>query len=82
MRVEIASGNFSRAALHRLENSVVDENVLVLRLYHVVTLRAQARHVTVDIDRPLVSDPFQHRVDDDERPRAPDTRTEPQNTSG
>jgi len=82
MRVEIASWNFRISAEDRLEHGIVNEDVLVLGLHHVVTLRAQTRHVTIDIDRLLVSDPLQHRVDDDKRPRASDARTTPRkNTS-
>ena len=80
MREEVARRYLGRAALDRLEHGVVHEDVLVLRLHHVVALRAQARHVTVDVDRLLVSDPLQHGVDDDERPRAADARTTPQHT--
>ena len=48
----------------------MDEYVLVLGLYHVVALRAQTRHVAVDVDAALVLDALQHRVDDDEGARA------------
>ena len=44
----------------------MDKYVLILCLNHVVTLRPQARHVTVHVDSALVLDPLQHRVDDDE----------------
>ena len=81
MRVEVSGGNLGGAALDRLEHGVVDEDVLVLGLHHVVALRAQARHVTVDIDRLLVANPLQHRVDDDERPRPTDARTTTRKTS-
>jgi len=75
MRVEVAGGNLCVSTQYRFQHGVVDEDVLVLGLHHVVTLGTQARHVTVDIDRLLVTDPLQHRVDDDKRPRAPDART-------
>ena len=48
----------------------MDEDVLVLGLYHVVALRAETRHVAVDVDAALVLDALQHRVDDDEGARA------------
>jgi len=51
------------------EHCVVDEDVLVLSLYHVVALGSQARHVTVDIDAVHVLDALQHRVDGDESSR-------------
>jgi len=75
MGVQIAGWNLGIATEHRLQDGIVNKDILVLGLHHVVTLRAQARHVTIDIDRLLVSDPLQHRVDDDKRPRAPDSRT-------
>ena len=56
------------------QQGVMDEHVLVLRLNHVVALRPQARHVTIDIDRVHVLDPLQHRVDDDKGARPPHTR--------
>ena len=61
----------------------MDEDVLVLRLHHVVALRAQTRHVTIDIDRAHVLEALQHRVDHDERPRTADSRTsnEPQSAA-
>jgi len=81
MSVQIAGWNLRISAQYRFEDGIVDEDVLVLGLHHVVTLRAQARHVTIDIDRLLVSDPLQHGVDDDKRPRAPYARTTPEKTS-
>ena len=44
----------------------MDEDVLVFGLHHVVALRTQTRHMTVDIDTSLVLDALEHRVDDDE----------------
>jgi len=51
------------------------EDVLVLRLNHVVTLRPQARHVTIDIYSVHVLDSLQHRVYHDERTRTANART-------
>jgi len=65
VRVETARRHLGDARLYRLDERVVDEHVLVLGLHHVVALRAQARHVTVHVQRLLVSNAFQHRVDDD-----------------
>lgn len=44
----------------------MDEYVLVLGLYHVVALGAQAGHMAVDVDVLLVLHSLQHRVDDNE----------------
>ncbi len=66
MRVQVARWDLRVPAHHGLEQRVVDEDVLVLRLHHVVALRAQTRHVTVDVDRLLVLDALEHGVDDDE----------------
>ena len=49
-----------------LQKSFVNEYVLVLRLHHVVPLRAEAGDVAVDVDGLLVLQTLQHRVDDDE----------------
>ena len=42
---EAAGGDFGAAAADGLIDGVVDENVLILRLDHVVALRAQTGHV-------------------------------------
>jgi hypothetical protein len=49
-----------------LKQGLVDEDVLVLRLDHVVSLCAQASHVTVDVDGLFVFQTFQHRINDNE----------------
>ena len=71
----MARRDLSIAGLDGLEQRVVDEDVLVLRLDHVVALGAQTRHVAVDVDRSFVFDAFQHRVDDYERASSADPRT-------
>lgn len=73
--VERARGHLGEAAHDGLEQRVVDEDVLVLSLHHVVTLRAEAGHVTVHVDRLLVADALQHRVDHDEGASATHART-------
>ena len=67
--MERARRNLRVSARHRFQHGVVDEDVLVFRLDHVVALRPEARHVTVHVDRVLVAQAFQHRVDDDEGAR-------------
>ena len=62
---QVASRNLCVAALDGLQQGIVDEDVLVFRLHHVVALRPQAGHVTVYVHSLLVLDAFQHGVDDD-----------------
>ena len=63
---QVAGRNLCVAALDGLQQGVVDEDVLVFRLHHVVALRTQAGHVTINVHSLLVLDAFQHGVDDDE----------------
>jgi len=63
MSVETARRDLGDAGLDRLDERVVDEHVLVLGLHHVVALRPQTRHVPVDVQRLLVFEAFEHRVD-------------------
>ena len=51
----------------------MDEDVLVLRLHHVVPLGPHQRHVAVDVHRLLMLDALQHGVDDDEAASATHT---------
>lgn len=51
----------------------MDEDVLVLRLDHVVALRSEARHVTVDVEHVVVLESVEHCVDDNERSGPADT---------
>ena len=67
---QVAGRNLCVAALDGLQQGVVDEDVLVFCLHHVVALCTQAGHVTVNVHSLLVLDAFQHGVDDDESSRA------------
>ncbi len=58
-----------------LQQSVMYEDILVLRLDHVVTLGTQAGHVAVHVHGLLVLHPLQHGVDDYEGPCPPNPRT-------
>lgn len=73
--VQTPGSHFSVPARHGLQQGLVDEAVLVLRLHHVVPLRAHQGHMTVDVHSALVSDALQHGVDDDETARATNTST-------
>ena len=55
------------------------EDVLVLRLHHVVPLGPEAGHVTVHVHGLLVLDAFEHGVDHDEGAGAADAGTEEKN---
>jgi len=68
--VEVAGGHLRVAAGGRLQQRLVDEDVLVLRLHHVVPLGAHARHVAVDVHRLLVLHALQHGLDHDQAARA------------
>ena len=72
--IEMARRDLGVAGLDGLEQRVVDEDVLVLGLHHVVALRSKTRHVAIDVHRPLVFNAFQHRVDYNERARSADSR--------
>ena len=74
--IEAPGSHLSVAAGHRLQQCVVNEAVLVLRLHHVVPLRAHQRHMAVNVHRLLMLDALKHGIDDDEATRPPDTRTE------
>ena len=76
VRVEVARWDLGVARQHGLEQRGVDEDVLVLRLDHVVALGAQAGHVTVHVDSAHVLDALQHRVHDHECARATHPRAE------
>lgn len=75
--VQIPSGDFSVPAGHGLQQCVVNEDVLVLRLDHVVPLGAHERDMAVDVNSLLMLDSFRHGVDHDEAARAAHSSTEP-----
>lgn len=55
----------------------MNEDVLVLRLDHVVPLGAHQRDMAVDVDGLLVLDSLRHGVDHDEAAGATHSSTEP-----
>lgn len=71
--IEAPGGHLSVATGHCLQQGIVDEAVLVLRLHHVVPLWPHQRHVAVNVDRLLVLDTLKHGVDDDKAARPPDS---------
>ena len=72
MAVQRSGRYFRVAARDGFQDGVVDENVLVFRLHHVVPLSPQTGHVAVDVDTVFVAQPLQHRVDDDKGARSAD----------
>ena len=64
--VQVAGQHLGVAAGCRLQQGLVDEDVLVLGLDHVVPLGAHARHVAVDVHGLLVLHALQHGIDHDE----------------
>lgn len=73
--VQTPGGHLGVPARHGLQQRLVDEAVLVLRLHHVVPLRAHQGHVTVDVHGALVTNALQHGVDDDKTAGASNTST-------
>jgi len=61
--VEVSRQNLRVPGLDGLEECVVDEDILVLRLHHVIALCPKAGHVTIDIDCLFVSNSLQHCID-------------------
>ena len=56
VRVQVARRDLRVAARHGLQQRVVDEDILVLRLHHVVALRTQTRHMAVNVNGLLMFD--------------------------
>lgn len=63
---EVACRHLGIATCGCLQQGLVDEDVLVLCLHHVVALRAHARHVAVDVHSLLMLHPLQHSINDNE----------------
>lgn len=64
--VQIPGSHFCVPTDYGLEDGIVDEDVLILRLNHVISLCPQTSHMPIDIDCLLVLHPLQHRVNDNE----------------
>jgi len=65
MRVQVAGRHLRHATDDGLNDGVMDEDVLILRLNHIVALRPQARDMPIDVDDLFVLHSLQHRIDDD-----------------
>ena len=75
--IQVPSGDLSGPAGHSLQQCIMNEDVLVLCLDHVVPLGAHQRDMTVDIDGLLVLDSLRHGIDHDEAACATHSGTEP-----
>ena len=74
--VQVPGGDLGVPAGHGLQQRVMNEDVLVLRLDHVVPLGAHQRDMAVDVDGLLVLDSLRHGVDHDEAACATHSSTE------
>lgn len=66
MGVQVARRHLRVAAGGRLQKRLVDEDVLILGLNHVVPLGAHARHMAVNVHCLLVLHAFQHGINHNE----------------
>lgn len=64
--VQVSGGDLSVPACHSLQQSIMDEDVLVFCLDHVVPLRAHQCDMAVNVDGLLMLDALCHAVDDNE----------------
>lgn len=80
--VQVPRGDLGVPAGHGLQQRIVNEDVLVLCLDHVVPLGAHERDMAVDVDGLLVLDSLRHGVDHDEAAGATHPSTEPRKKRG
>lgn len=73
--VQVPSGDLSVPTGHGLQKCIMNEDVLVLCLDHIVPLGAHQRDVAVDVDGLLMLDSLRHGVDHDEAARAAHSST-------
>lgn len=64
--VEVPGRHLCVPAGHRFQKCIVNEDVLVLCLDHVVPLGAHQRHMAVDVDGLLMFDTLRHGINYDE----------------
>lgn len=80
--VQVPCGDLGVPAGHSLQQCIVNEDVLVLRLNHVVPLGAHQRDVAVDVDGLLMLYSLRHGVDHDEAARATHSSTDEKKWGG
>lgn len=64
--MQVSGRDLRDATCCSLRKGLVDEDVLLLCLHHVVPLSAHAGHMTINVHRLLVLHPLQHGVDHNE----------------
>lgn len=80
--IQIPCGDLGVPTGHGLKQCIVNEDVLVLSLDHVVPLGTHQRDMTIDVDGLLMLDPLCHGVDHNEAAGATHSRTERGNKQG
>lgn len=73
--VQVPCRDFGVPAGHRLQQCIVNEDVLVFRLHHVVPLGAHQRDMTVDVDGLLMLDSLCHGINHNETASAAHSST-------
>lgn len=76
MGVQVARRHLGVAAGGRLQKRLVDEDVLILGLNHIVSLGAHARHMAVNIHSLLVLHALQHGINHNEAAGPAHARTD------
>lgn len=76
MGVEVSGRDLSVSTGGSLQQRLVDEDVLVLRLHHVVPLGSHARDVAINVYCLLVFHALQHGINDYEAARAAHSSTD------
>lgn len=80
--VQVPGRDLRVAARCSLKKGLVDEDVLLLCLHHVVPLSTHAGHMTINVHRLLMLHPLQHRVDHNEAAGPAHTSTGTQKERG
>ncbi len=74
--VKIPCWNLCVAAGNSLQQCIINKDVLLLCLHHVVSMRSHQSHVTINIYRLLLLHTLQHGINHNEAARSAHTSTE------
>lgn len=74
--VKVSCRNLCVAAGNGLQQRIINKDVLLLCLHHVVSLRSHQSHMTINIYRLLLLHTFQHGINHNEAARSTHTSTE------
>lgn len=77
VRVQVPSGDLCGPTGHGFQQRIVNEDVLVLCLDHVIPLGAHQRDMAIDVNGLLMLDSLRHGVDHNEAACAAHSSTEP-----